>query len=96
MPSLEFVKATIERAVKEMVTLDSFHLTRMTKYEAIARVIERLQQEMTDAVYFSPERMDKMAQEARTLALALKGVPGPVIQELLFEIVPQWLPSRSE
>lgn len=94
MSNLQVVIAQIERCAQEMVKLDSFHLTRMPKLQAAARTIERLQQEMVDAVYISPERHDTMAREVRVLASLLQGLPGPVIEKLLNRHILPWMPER--
>jgi hypothetical protein len=93
MTSIEVVKATIERCTVELVKIDHFHLCRLDKYKALIRVRERLQQEMIDAVYNSPERADTLAMEVRNLADMLQGIPGPVIDKLMGMIIPRWLPN---
>jgi hypothetical protein len=95
MANLQVVIAQIERCTQELVKIDSFRLTRMPKLAAAARTIERLQQEMVDAVYISPERRDDLAREVRVLASLLQGLPGPVIEKLLNRHILPWMPERK-
>lgn len=90
-----FILATAERAVKLMVEMDSFHLSRMTHQAAIDRTVKRIQAEMIDATYTSPHRADELGNECRVLCQAIVGMAGPKILLMLQNLVDVYLPKRA-
>lgn len=94
MTNYDLVQATLERAVIELVQVDQFHLARVSKHKAIARTMKRLQEEMIDAKYTDPDRIDPLGVECRNLANLIEGLPGPVIQRMMFATIPLYMPGR--
>lgn len=88
-------RVCLERAVKNFIEMDGFHLRRLTRDAALNRVRNRLQEEMIDARYNSPSRVDPLGVECRRLCRLLEGVPGPVIDKLMDEVITPWLPLRG-
>lgn len=91
MAEIPEVQVLLERLTKRFVEMDSFHLSRLTPDARFRRVRQRIQEEMMDARYNSPTRMDPLGVDARNLAIEFSKMRGPQIEVLLQKVIPIWV-----